>query len=211
MLIFNDITDTNNPLDLAYCVKGQIYAAEHNPECYTYFSKAIQMKPNDSLPYMYRAKASFDDGKIDQAINDFKMVIRLSPANAYVHKCLADAEIKKGNYFNAIDQCNEAIKIDSNCFSAFDQLAWIQAACPDPKIRDGKTALVNAKKACDLAAWKNAQSLETLAAAYAETGDFKQAVAWEQKAIDLGLKDSKERLELYKQNRPFRFEASLGK
>ena len=67
----------------------------------------------------------------------------------------------------------------------------------------------NAKKACELTSWKEPKCLDTLAAAYAETGAFDKAVTWEQKAIESSSKDAdlkgfQERLELYKQKRPFR-------
>jgi hypothetical protein len=56
--------------------------------------------------------------------------------------------------------------------------------------------------------------IDTLAAAYAETGDFDAAVKWEQKAIDLkprkfGFKSAAEkRLLLYKAHKPYRDEPS---
>ena len=53
--------------------------------------------------------------------------------------------------------------------------------------------------------------LSTLAAAYAETGDFDKAVEWSTKSVELGqekLKDQLEQLQSeldsYKQKKPFR-------
>jgi tetratricopeptide (TPR) repeat protein len=52
--------------------------------------------------------------------------------------------------------------------------------------------------------------LDTLAAAYAEAGDFDQAIKWQQRAIELNASDAdfvkggKERLELYRQHKPYR-------
>ena len=70
-----------------------------------------------------------------------------------------------------------------------------------------------ATEACELSKWKNTDYIDTLAAAYAEAGDFDAAVKWQTKAIELGSFDpklkqtSQERLELYRAHKPCREEA----
>jgi len=67
-------------------------------------------------------------------------------------------------------------------------------------------------KACEMAQQRNPATFDTLAAAYAEAGDFAQAVHWEERAIQLGGGDSAfyydalERLELYRARKPYRME-----
>ena len=64
-------------------------------------------------------------------------------------------------------------------------------------------------EACELTRWKEAYCLETLAAAYAEAGDFASAVKWQVKAIELEA-DPKEkeeyraRLKLFQEKKPYR-------
>ena len=62
----------------------------------------------------------------------------------------------------------------------------MRATCPEEKHRNGQQAVEYATKACELTAWKNAPYLGTLAAAYAEAGDFAKAVQFLDKsdAID---------------------------
>ena len=78
---------------------------------------------------------------------------------------------------------------------------------PHARHRDGRQAVAQATKACDLSHWKAADHLDTLAAAHAELGDFESAVTWESRAIDLEASRKEEfvsRLKLYQQRKPFR-------
>jgi Flp pilus assembly protein TadD len=67
-------------------------------------------------------------------------------------------------------------------------LAWQLATQPDAKIRNGAEAVQLATQACDLTSRTNAQYLESLSAAYAETGHFDEAVASANQAIALADK-----------------------
>jgi tetratricopeptide (TPR) repeat protein len=86
------------------------------------------------------------------------------------------------------------------------------ATAPEKKLRDGKRALQEAKKAVDMIQYRDGRFLDTLAAAYAEVGDFDKAVAAQQKAIDCPafMKDdgdgARKRLNLYREKKPFRDE-----
>jgi tetratricopeptide (TPR) repeat protein len=82
------------------------------------------------------------------------------------------------------------------------------ATCPEDPIRDGGQALDHAQRVIELVGENNAAILDSLSAAYAELGDFQQAVHWPQKAVEMagkGIKDDlAARLDLYKQGKPFR-------
>ncbi len=60
--------------------------------------------------------------------------------------------------------------------------ASLLASCHDSQVRDGMKAVIAATRACDLSAWRSPDAVATLAAAYAEAGDFARAVEYEQRA-----------------------------
>jgi hypothetical protein len=89
-----------------------------------------------------------------------------------------------------------------------NDLAWLMATCEDPQIRDGASAVNFAEKAVSTNP-KRTDLLDTLAAAYAEAGDFAKAVKVQNEAIALlhdeeSKKDFVGRLRLYESNMPYR-------
>ena len=116
----------------------------------------------------------------------------------------------KGDYEKAVADFSNGIALDPKDARAYDSLAWIYATCPNVQFRDGKKAVDNASKACELTAWKDSNNIGTLAAAYAETGDFEAAVKQVEKAIELTPQkekaDYQSRLDLYKAHKPYREE-----
>jgi TPR repeat protein len=93
--------------------------------------------------------------------------------------------------------------------NAFNEFAWFLATCPDDSQRSGKEAVSYANKACQLSGWKEANFIGTLAAAYAEVGDFNAAVYYQKRAMDMGSdypdKQVMEKaLKLYQERKPYR-------
>jgi nucleotide-binding universal stress UspA family protein len=93
---------------------------------------------------------------------------------------------------------------------AYNSYAWLLATCPDDRLRDGKKGVAFARKACELWGWEDPSGLDTLAAAYAEDGQFDEAVKWQKRALEvLGYSGrqgeaARLRLELYQAGRPYR-------
>jgi tetratricopeptide (TPR) repeat protein len=147
----------------------------------------------------------------DKALSHFNEAIHLDPQNAAAHICRGSVWQGKSDYAKALADYDEAIRLDNSDFAAYAHRAMILAASPDPKYRDGLKAFAAAKKACELTAGKDATSLEALAMAYAEAGDFELAVKWQTQAMAAPNQiremriEQETRLALYQQKTPYRY------
>ncbi len=117
----------------------------------------------------------------------------------------------KKEYGKALADYTEAIRLAPKYAWAYNNRAWLWATCADEKYRDGRRAVESAARACELSDWKEASMIDTLAAGYAETGDFPKAVAYQQKANTLytdanDLKKGQRRLKIYEDKKPYRDE-----
>ena len=88
-------------------------------------------------------------------------------------------------------------------------LAWVLATSPVDKLRDGKRAVELAKQAVELTGGKQAEFHDTLAAAYAEAGQFDEAVRSQERALEdaryaaVEGGGARQRLELYRSKKPY--------
>lgn len=94
----------------------------------------------------------------------------------------------------AIELCRNILKVKPNSVAQLNRLGWILATCGDETIRKPGKAVQYAKKACTLTDDKSAAMLETLAAAYANSGDFESAIRTAQKAFALATQDGEQGL-----------------
>lgn len=115
-----------------------------------------------------------------------------------------------GQYAEAVNACGRASRSDPEEPQSYNLLAWIKATCPDASIRHGKEAVEAATKACALTHWQEWNFIDTLAAAWAEAGDFEKAVGFQKRALMTGeppeaaQKEMRERLVSYRQSCAFR-------
>lgn len=173
-------------------------------------TELINRHPKDACYYGGRADVWEHLGELDIALGDHNEAIRLDPNAAHYYN-RGILWRQKGEYDKAIADYNEGLRIDPKNARVCNSIAWIRATCPDAKYRDGQQAVEFATKACELTQFKDSANLDTLAAAYAETGNFDQAVKWQLKAADLVPKEQKAdyqtRVDLYRAGKPYQVEA----
>ena len=172
------------------------------------FNEAIRLDPKLVDAYYFRGLIWEQKGDLDRAIADYSETIRLDPklVDAYTNRGIAWDD--KSQFDKAIADFNEAIRLDPKDAYAYFMLAQLQATCPDARYRDGAKAVKNAKKFFELTQREDRAEIDILAAAYAENGEFSEAVKWQEKAIELApaneKADVRSHLELYKSGKPYR-------
>jgi tetratricopeptide (TPR) repeat protein len=143
-----------------------------------------------------------------KAVDVYNKYLEKEPENGEYLRGRGDAYLNIGKAAEAIADYERAYKIMPKDSGLLNNYAWVLATTPDDKLRNGKRAVEMALAACEETGYKAAHILSTLAAAYAETGDFENARKWSAKAIEIGMKDKdedlKKELETYKQNKPLR-------
>jgi len=165
-------------------------------------------EPEDREVELQLALFYIAEGHSRKAIEKFSAVLEKQPDNAVALRGRGDALLRIGKQAEAIADYEKAITIEPDDTGVLNNLAWVLATSPDEKLRDGKRAIKLATKACELTEYKAPHILSTLAAGYAETGDFQTAIKWSQKAVELGSEDQLEpltkELETYRAGKPVR-------
>jgi tetratricopeptide (TPR) repeat protein len=172
------------------------------------YNEAVRLKPTDAFTHYNRGLCRLDMKDFDSANSDFTDAIRFDRTQATAYAYRGIAWCAHGDYDKATADFSDAIRLKPNLVLAHDQLALLLATCPDEKHRDGTRAVQLATKAYELTAWRGGRQVATLAAAYAEAGDFGNAVKWQERVLERAPEGEKEgarsRLNLYQSGKPYR-------
>ena len=129
------------------------------------------------------------------AIKDFGAAIKIDSnyVDAYGNRAAAYRKLDK--FTEAINDLKVAQEKDQLNYTSFNDLAWVYATAPQPSVRKPKEAVELATKACEMTHYEDLNALDTLAAAHAANGDFKQAQQWILTAIQKAPEAEKARLD----------------
>jgi tetratricopeptide (TPR) repeat protein len=173
------------------------------------FDAAIQLNSQSALAYANRGHAYHCQGKYDKALADYDRAIQLDEhlSSAFVNRGFTNNSI--GKYERALADYTRAIQLNPKDASAYKHLAWLLSTCREGIFRDGERALKAAIRSCELSGWKDSFAMETLAAAFAEAGDFVNAINWQSQYLKTpnlsssNVVRAQRRLALYEARKPY--------
>jgi len=200
------IADTHHRL-------GQALAAQDRPEgAVAEYREALQLDPRNADARLSLGYTLGSLGRLDEAIEQLREGLQLRPDSAMARGALGLALMRQGQAAEAIEQYRAARQLKGEWPAVTNALARALAAHRDPSVRNGAEAIALAQGLCRRGGYSNPAYLDTLAAAYAETGRFEQAARTARRALELARSAGhaeaaaqiERRLQLYVSGRPLR-------
>jgi Tfp pilus assembly protein PilF len=154
---------------------------------------ALAVTPDNQTAHQNLAAALWSKGRTAEAnkhsrsaaIAHARTTLKDFPFDVPTHNDLGVLLVQNGDVRAGIEQWKITLQLTPDDGNALNNLAWVLATYPADAIRDGKQAVELAMKATTLPGGEVPIVLRTLAAAYAESGDFSKAIDTAQHAIDL--------------------------
>jgi tetratricopeptide (TPR) repeat protein len=175
----------NDP-DAHVAFANALLQKKRTDDAIAHYQKAVAIRPDYFLARYGLGHALLEKGKLDAAIEHSRAALLIQPNNADCHTVLAIALDEKGQWAEAIQHYEKALEISPQSISALNNLAWLLAAGSNASLRNGTRAIQFAQQANQLSGGTNVLVLRTLAAAYAEAGQFGKAIETAHVAMQMG-------------------------
>jgi Tfp pilus assembly protein PilF len=170
-------------------MKAEVLAAtNHLDQAIAHLEKLLQAAPGNELLLNRLGTFYLMANKPRKAIDAATKILEKDPSNYSALRFRGDAYLNIGKHEEAVADFNKALAQKEDDDGLLNNFAWVLCTSPDDKLRDGARALKLATKAAEATGYETPHILSTLAAAYAETGDFDNAVKWSQKSVELAQK-----------------------
>ena len=210
---FREAVGLGTELAKAHYGLGVVELQRRNPEQATVeFQRTLALDPNFAAARNNLGMLLLNLGRINEAITQLSLAVKLQPSLAEAHSNLGKALFRKGRSKEAVSEFEAALALEAANPQLLNNLAWVLATCPEASVRNGPRAVELAQQAHQLAGDRNSQILDTLAAAWAEKGNFSEAIAASQRALEMATAQTnttqvealRARLTLYRAGVPFR-------
>ena len=158
------------------------------------------LRPEESIKIYNRILRNSqvpDEGDEPDAVRRVMMAKR-----ADLLRSRGDARLSTGEHEKALSDYEESLGLIDELLAMFpdsekgkpprdsgllNNFAWLLATSPEEELRDGERAIELGTEAAEITKFEQAHILSTVAAGYAENGDFESAIEW----IEKGLKANK--------------------
>jgi len=155
--------------------RGELARAEEN------YRRVLEADPDQVEALGGLGSLYAEQGRMTDSAEAYARWVEIQPSNAGPRLAEATALILGGQYAAARDRLEAALEAVPGDLRILDVLARHLAACPDPEVRDGERALELARRLYEKV--PSAESMETLAMAFAQAGRFDDAVSWQKRLI----------------------------
>ena len=200
----NDVAENN--LGIVFLQKGKV------DQAISLLQAAVDLRPDNSPAHENLAKALLQKGQVADALVHYRKSLKLQPDNIEVHNIVGTVLVQQGRVAEGVEEWQKVLAVEPDNGNAMSNLAWVFATSPDQSLRDGPKAVQLAENAARISGGRMPILFRTLAAAYAESGLFPEAVQAAQQGMqlansqgNLGLATELQRnITLYQQQQPLR-------
>jgi tetratricopeptide (TPR) repeat protein len=168
-----------------YSIGVLLASAGRGREAITHLQAAVKFNPNYLEARQGLGDALGRAGRPEAALPEYAEVVRLNPRAAEARFGYALALVRLNRYREARQWLEEAIRLMPDDMQLLHALARVLASAPDAAARDGRQALSIAQRLeAAMGAKKTTELGETLAMAYAEVGNFAEAVSVQRSVLN---------------------------
>jgi tetratricopeptide (TPR) repeat protein len=181
-------------------------------EALLHYRRAIEIQPDSADAHNNLGNLLLQGGSVQEAIVELRLAAAIRPGHALTQINLGNALSQAGQTQEAVACYQAAVNAQPTNAFFLNNLAWVRAANPDARFRNGPEAVRLAEQACRATGFTEPILIGTLAAAYAEAGRFDEAVAAAQKAQERAqllaqpsvVRKNRELIQLFKTRQPYR-------
>jgi tetratricopeptide (TPR) repeat protein len=197
----------------AHCNLGDVLARQGRlDEAMAHYQAAVDVQPYNVDAHCRLGNALACGGRFDEAVAEIQRALEIQPDRAAAHNSLALVLAARGRHDQAVLHYRRALELEPGNAEVQKNLAWLRATCPEKRSRNGAEAVQLAEQANRSTGGKRPDMLDTLAAAYAESGWFPEAVAAQRKSLESAKPETdraagevmRARLALYEAGQPYR-------
>ena len=200
----NDVAENN--LGIVFQGQGKL------DDAISLLQSAVALRPDNSPAHENLAKALLQKGQVADALIHYKKLLELQPDNIEVHNIVGTVLVQQRRIREGVEEWEKVLALQPENGNAMSNLAWVFATSPDDSIRGGGKAVHLAQEAMRISNRRIPLLFRTLAAAYAEAGDFSKAIQTAQEGIEVANSQGNPNLatelqgniSLYQEQRPLR-------
>jgi tetratricopeptide (TPR) repeat protein len=165
---------------------GKAQLESNNPdEAISHLKHALTVGPETAEMHSNLGIALGTKGQTADAIPQFERALALSPNLMEAHYYLGVSLVMTGRGAEGLAHWRQILRKEPDNIQVLNETAWILATSTNAALRNGREAVAMAERAVQLTSGRAPQILGTLAAAYAEIGEFGKAIETNQRAADV--------------------------